>query len=86
MSRLPPRDPKLKEAGQQCHKCEEAARYIYRDRVWCRICLDVEQYPALAHLTQAEREGKRAEQVLPSPKRDTINTESLKKAKLGFGK
>jgi len=42
-----------------CHKCGADSRYLHQKLAWCRTCLDIEQYPALAHLTQEEREERR---------------------------
>jgi hypothetical protein len=52
----------LTEYPDNCQQCETAPRqYVSKDKVWCRECLDKEEYPDFAHLTQEEREALRRE-------------------------
>jgi hypothetical protein len=72
MSLLQSRDPEI-YYRKECHICGEAPRYVWKDQVWCRVCLDKEQYPELAHLTQDEREAKRWA-IARGDRRGIINT------------
>jgi MinD superfamily P-loop ATPase len=66
----------------ECHKCKEPCRYIYQDMVWCRTCLDCEQYPQLAHLTQEEREAGRLTALRRETKVSLVNADNL--SRIGF--
>lgn len=73
---------KLLRLETKCHKCGEPCRYIHNDAVWCRTCLDIEQYPQFAHLTQEEREQKRLDAVKAPMKVSIVNATAL--TGLGF--
>jgi hypothetical protein len=86
MPMLPERDPSLK-GDHPCHKCQEPSRYLSRGlnpewdspwKHWCRTCLDVEMYPALAHLTQEEREKLRWDTATKERNRSVINAANFK--------
>jgi hypothetical protein len=66
----------------KCHKCGEACRYIFKETVWCRTCLDIEQYPHLAHLTQEEREQLRRDAAKKEIRVSIVNTTNT--GKIGF--
>lgn len=60
MSRIAPRDPEMHGSHHKCSVClTEFGKYIWKNKHWCRVCLDNAQYPQLIHLTQAEREEQR---------------------------
>jgi hypothetical protein len=61
----------------ECHKCGEPCRYIHDDAVWCRTCLDIEQYPQFSHLTQAEREQLRIDASKKDVKVSIVNAASV---------
>jgi hypothetical protein len=88
MSPLPQLTDKLelrKKLRQEtkCHKCGEQCRYIHDDKVWCRSCLDCEQYPQFAHLTQQEREDLRAKAIENIKSRGFVNAGNLQPS-VGF--
>lgn len=69
----------------ECQTCGEPSRYVYNEKVWCRSCLDKEQYPHLAQLTQAERDQMRVEASKGESERGIVNTGNLKPKGIGFG-
>jgi hypothetical protein len=80
----PPRDKS--KASPICQKCNEApSRYYHKDECWCRTCMDIHDYPHLAHLTQQEREDMRQENLKNTKGRGIFNTENFKTG-IGFNK
>jgi hypothetical protein len=67
----------------ECQTCGAPSRYIYKEKVWCRTCLDNEQWPHLAHLTQEERDQRRRNFASGERQNNIINAGNLK---IGFGK
>lgn len=78
------RDP-AEVALIECNKCHAPRKYLYDHKAWCRTCLDIEQYPNSAHLTQEEREQNRITISKADPNRGMINGGNIKKQSTGFG-
>lgn len=72
--RLGARDPSV-YAKTACCKCGTEPRYIWQDEKWCKTCLDNEQYPHLAHLTQEERDEMR--RTIRKPSTGIVNAKGI---------
>lgn len=77
-TRLPRRDPAMYGDHHKCNKCGEQAKYISRNTHWCRYCLDTEDYPHLAGLSQEERDGIKEENLAKITGARLVNAENLK--------
>lgn len=69
---------------KECHKCNGTNRlYIHDWKVWCRTCLDIEQYPKLAHLSQEARDELRQKAVQGETTVPLVNAKNLM-GRIGF--
>ena len=84
-SRLKPRDPAMYGDHHKCNKCGEQAKYIAKDTHWCKYCLDTEDYPHLAGLSQEERDVIKAENLEKMGKSSIVNVKNMDTpGKIGF--
>jgi hypothetical protein len=81
MSRTLERDSSMHGSHHKCSVClTEFGKYIWKDKHWCRVCIDNAQYPELIHLTQAEREERRIYYSTHMDKKNSfVNTGNLDK-------
>jgi hypothetical protein len=71
----PSSSERCSRVSRMCETCDTVmSRYIHNNKHWCRECLDKEQYPQLAHLTQEEREQVRADTLKNVKNRGFLNT------------
>lgn len=81
----PRRDPSMYGDHHMCHKeCGRKARYIARDLHWCKFCLDTEEYPHLAGLTQEERDELKAKNLAAIGRTNIVNSNNLRTGNAGF--